>query len=122
MATASRFRGPRCSSRMRYREKHDGSGKGRRNVGPSHELVGTRMYFCLSRTATEEPRYVVWHAAREVTLGTDLSTLLAEIDHWPVRLTPGLNTEKSEAPFFCTMEGQNPPPHPWCSLSGKERC
>ena len=33
----------------------------------------------------EELQYDVRNVVKEVTLGTDLSTLLAEIDHWPTR-------------------------------------
>ena len=49
------------------------------------ELEGARMFFSLGRCLPEEPQYDVQNVVREVTLGTDLSTLLAEIDHWPTR-------------------------------------
>ena len=49
------------------------------------ELEGPRMYMCLGRMTPEEPQYDVRNVEKEVTLGTDLSTLLAEIDHWPTR-------------------------------------
>lgn len=49
------------------------------------ELADNRMYFCLGRMTPEEPQYDVRNVAKEVTLGTDLFTLLAEIDHWPAR-------------------------------------
>ena len=49
------------------------------------ELEGARRYFSLGRMTPKEPQYDVRNVVKEVTLGTDLSTLLAEIDHWPVR-------------------------------------
>ena len=49
------------------------------------ELEGARMYFSLGRMTPEELQYDVRNVVKEVTLGTDLSTLLAEIDHWPTR-------------------------------------
>ena len=49
------------------------------------ELEGARRYFSLGRMTPEEPQYDVRNVVKEVTLGTDLSTLLAEIDHWPTR-------------------------------------
>lgn len=49
------------------------------------ELEGPRMYMCLGRMPPEEPQYEVRNLVKEVTPGTDLPTLLAEIDHWPAR-------------------------------------
>ena len=49
------------------------------------ELESPRMYFSLGRSLPEEPQYDVQNVVREVTLGTDLSTLLAKIDDWPTR-------------------------------------
>ena len=43
------------------------------------------MYFSLGRMTPEELQYDVRNVVKEVTLGTDLSTLLAEIDDWPTR-------------------------------------
>ena len=49
------------------------------------ELESPRMYMCLSRMTPEEPQYDVRNVVKEVTLGADLSTLLAEIDRWPTQ-------------------------------------
>ena len=37
------------------------------------------------RITYAEPEYVTHQVVREVNLGTDLSTLLAEIDTWPTK-------------------------------------
>ena len=43
------------------------------------------MYLMMGRMTYAEPEYVTRQVAWEVNLGTDLSTLLAEIDTWPTR-------------------------------------
>lgn len=47
------------------------------------EPDGIRFY--RMQAATVEPEFETKQIVREVTLGTELSTLLAEIDHWPTR-------------------------------------
>jgi hypothetical protein len=43
------------------------------------------MYLMMERMTYAEPEYVTRQVVREVNLGTDLSTLLAEIDTWPTK-------------------------------------
>gem|GEM_PF-3581706 len=43
------------------------------------------VHFYMMRTTPAEPEYDTKQVVREVTLGADLSTLLAEIDHWPTK-------------------------------------
>lgn len=43
------------------------------------------MYLMMGRMTYAEPEYVTHQEVREVNLGTDLSTLLTEIDTWPTK-------------------------------------
>lgn len=43
------------------------------------------MCFMMERVTYAEPEYETRQVVREVHLGTDLSTLLAEIDTWPTK-------------------------------------
>jgi hypothetical protein len=43
------------------------------------------MYLMMGRMTYAEPEYVTRQVVCEVNLGTDLSTLLAEIDTWPTK-------------------------------------
>ena len=40
----------------------------------------------MGRMTYAEPEYVTRQVEREVNLGTDLSTIMAEIDSWPTKV------------------------------------
>jgi hypothetical protein len=49
------------------------------------EVEPDGVHFYMMRATPVEPEYETKQVVREVTLGADLSTLLAEIDGWPTR-------------------------------------
>lgn len=56
------------------------------------------MYLCLGRMTPEKPQYDAINVIKDVTLGTDLYTLLTEIDHWPVRRQIRARTPENPKP------------------------